>query len=78
MEGIQRARLMCDVGKWTAARLAPKRYGDRLIQEHVGANNGPIQHEDVTTFGRDAFESKFIEIAASSRQSPSASRSRAS
>lgn len=29
-EDVQRARLMCDNIKWTAARIKPKTYGDKL------------------------------------------------
>lgn len=29
--------------KWTAARMASKRWGDKQQHEHTGANGGPIQ-----------------------------------
>ena len=41
-EHIQRSRVRIDTRKWLAAKLAPKIYGDALIQE----NHNPI-HEDV-------------------------------
>jgi hypothetical protein len=47
-EHIQRSRLRVDARKWYAAKVAPKKYGDRVIQNHVGADDGAIQTEDVT------------------------------
>jgi len=41
-EMAQIARLRVDLRKWAAARLAPKRYGERITQEHVGAEGGPV------------------------------------
>ena len=35
-ENIQRSRLRVDARKWAAARLAPKKYGDRLEHDHKG------------------------------------------
>lgn len=39
MEGdmIEHRRLQVDTRKWYLSKLAPKRYGDRLHQEHSGA-----------------------------------------
>jgi hypothetical protein len=42
-EAIQRSRLRVDARKWVAAKLKPKKYGDRLVNEHVGAGGGPIE-----------------------------------
>jgi hypothetical protein len=36
------ARLMVDTLKWTAGRMAPKRWGDRVAHEVTGADGGPI------------------------------------
>ena len=36
-------RLRVDTRKWYLAKLAPKRYGDRLHTEVTGADGGPIQ-----------------------------------
>lgn len=44
-EHIQRSRLRVDTRKWLMARMAPKKYGDRVTNEHVGADGGPIQTE---------------------------------
>lgn len=45
-ENVQVARLQIDARKWRAGKLAPKSYGDKVTQEHVGADNGPIQFEE--------------------------------
>lgn len=37
------ARLRVDARKWVAAKLLPKRYGERILQEHTGADGGPIR-----------------------------------
>lgn len=36
-ENIQRSRLRVDARKWAASKLAPKKYGDRVVTEHQGA-----------------------------------------
>ena len=38
---IQRSRLRVDARKWIAAKLLPKRYGDKL--QHMGEGGGPIR-----------------------------------
>src|SRR5262245_5183728 len=38
-ENIQRSRLRVDARKWAAARLAPRKYGDRVEHDHKGALN---------------------------------------
>ena len=40
-ENIQRSRLRVDARKWIAAKLLPKRYGDKL--QHTGDGGGPIR-----------------------------------
>ncbi len=39
-EHIQRSRLRVDARKWIAAKLLPKRYGDKV--QHTGDGGGPI------------------------------------
>ncbi len=39
------ARVAIDALKWSAARKAPKGYGDKQQHEHTGAGGGPIQTE---------------------------------
>ena len=38
-ENIQRSRLRVDARKWAAARLAPRKYGDRVEHDHKGGLN---------------------------------------
>ncbi len=40
-EAVQAARLRVDARKWIAAKLLPKRYGDKL--QHTGEGGGPIR-----------------------------------
>lgn len=44
VEDVARAKLMCDNIKWETARVAPKKYGDKVQNEHTGPNGDPIQH----------------------------------
>jgi hypothetical protein len=41
-EVVNRAKLRVDARKGIAARLAPKKWGDRLAHEHAGADGQPI------------------------------------
>ncbi len=36
-------RVKIDAYKWRAAKLKPKKYGDKIINEHTGADGGPIE-----------------------------------
>lgn len=45
---IARNRLRVDARKWVASKLKPKKYGDKVTQEHTGVDGGPVQ--TVTTF----------------------------
>lgn len=40
---VERAKLQIDTRKWTMARMNRVDFGDRVTNEHVGANGGPIQ-----------------------------------
>lgn len=42
-EHIQRSRLRVDARKWAMAKMAPKKYGDRVTNEVVGKDGGPIE-----------------------------------
>lgn len=33
--------------KWTASKLKPKKYGDRLTNEHTGPDGGPVVIESI-------------------------------
>jgi hypothetical protein len=41
-EVLARSRLRVDTRKWLMARMAPKKYGDKVTQEHVGDPDKPI------------------------------------
>lgn len=44
---INHRRLRYDARKWLTSKILPKFYGEKVTQEVVGANGGPIQYEDV-------------------------------
>jgi hypothetical protein len=44
-EFVARSRLRVDSRKWLAARMAPKKYGDKVTQELQGLDGGPIKQE---------------------------------
>lgn len=58
----QRDRLRFDARRWYLSKLAPKRYGDKITQEHTGTDGGPIQTE--TRWVTKLSESALMEIAA--------------
>lgn len=39
---VQHQRLRVDSRKWLLSKLKPKEYGDKVTQEHTGADGGPI------------------------------------
>ncbi len=41
-EAIRRSQLRIDSRKWLMSKLSPKKYGDKVTQEHSGPNGGPI------------------------------------
>lgn len=40
---VSKAKLRVDTRKWALARMMPKKYGDKITQEHTGADGGPIR-----------------------------------
>lgn len=44
----QAARVIIDAEKWLAGKEQPKKYGDRITQEHTGDGGGPLVIEVVT------------------------------
>lgn len=46
-EFAARSRLKVDTRKWLMARMAPKKYGDKVTQEHVGEGGGPVMFQTV-------------------------------
>lgn len=50
-EHVQRSRLRVDARKWYLSKLAPKKYGDKVINEHQGGDpNNPIQQNIIVSF----------------------------
>ena len=45
---VEHRRLQVDARKWIAAKLLPKRYGDRIEQVHTGQDGGPIEFHSMT------------------------------
>lgn len=39
---VQRDRLRVDTRKWMAGKLRPKKYGDKIVNEHSGPDGTPI------------------------------------
>ncbi len=56
------ARVAIDALKWAAGKRKPKVYGDRIVQEHTGADGGPIQTEVVNA--RDALALRIAGVVA--------------
>ena len=46
-ENINRSRLRVDTRKWLMARLAPKKYGDRVTNELIGDKDNPLNTHHV-------------------------------
>lgn len=44
-EHYQRARLRVDTRKWLMSKMAPKKFGDKIVQELTGKDGGPIEHK---------------------------------
>lgn len=42
-EVLARSRLRVDTRKWLMARMAPKKYGDKITQEHTGDPENPVR-----------------------------------
>jgi hypothetical protein len=47
-DDVQRAKLRVSTMQWRAAKLAPKKYGERVTNENVGQDGGPMQFMVVT------------------------------
>jgi len=60
-EHIQRSRLRVDTRKWIAARLAPKKYGDKTTTEISGPDGGAVVVEDKSA--RDIAKAMFMAVA---------------
>jgi hypothetical protein len=51
-EHIQRSRIRIDARKWMAGKLAPKKYGEKVVNEHSAPGGGPIQTSLTVSFVR--------------------------
>lgn len=47
---VARNRLRVDARKWLASKLAPKKYGDKVLNEVTGANGGAIAQSITVSF----------------------------
>lgn len=47
---VQRDRLSVDARKWMAGKLRPKKYGEKVLNEHSGPDGKPIQTAVVVEF----------------------------
>lgn len=54
-EAIQRSKLKVDTRKWVMSKLAPRKYGDKIQQEIVGANGGAIQVNTTAMSAEEAY-----------------------
>jgi hypothetical protein len=46
-EVLGRSRLRVDARKWLASKMFPTKYGDRVTQELIGSDGGPVQIERI-------------------------------
>lgn len=45
---VQRSKLRVDARKWYASKLAPKKYGDRVLNEHQGGDPSKPINQNIT------------------------------
>lgn len=45
-EVVARSKLRVDTRKWAMSKMAPRKYGDKVTNELVGRDGGPIQTEN--------------------------------
>jgi hypothetical protein len=46
---VQAARLQFDARRWYLGKISPKRWGDKVVNEHTGADGGPIALQPMPT-----------------------------
>src|SRR5271154_2319960 len=44
-EAFRCSALRIDARKWLAGKMAPKKYGDKTVNEHAGRDGGPVTLE---------------------------------
>ncbi|GBQ90885.1 terminase small subunit-like protein [Gluconobacter albidus] len=40
-------KVRADIIRWAMSRRAPKKYGDKITQEHTGADGGPLEFTEI-------------------------------
>lgn len=59
-EALQRSRLRVDTRKWLMSKMQPKKYGEKVSNEHTGLDGGPIKtlntNIDITNMNPDALD----------------------
>jgi hypothetical protein len=63
-EDVNVARLRVDTRKWAAARLAPKKYGDRVSHNVKGAGSINFQPQILISCSSAGEEQEYIDISA--------------
>jgi len=46
-ETVNVVRLQVDTRKWAASKLKPKKYSDKVLNEHSGPDGGPVRLERI-------------------------------
>jgi hypothetical protein len=49
----EQAKVAISSKQWRAAKLAPKRFGDKIAHEHAGPDGGPVKSEVTVQYGAD-------------------------
>jgi hypothetical protein len=47
-EALRRSQLRIDARKWMAGKLKPKKYGEKVVNEHSGEGGGPMVVKIIT------------------------------
>jgi hypothetical protein len=47
-EHVSRSKLRVDTRKWLLSKALPKVFGDKVVNEHIGKDGGPIETKDVS------------------------------
>ena len=61
-----RARVRIDARKWAAGKLRPKKYGDKVVNEMIGRDGGPIETLEMAP--REAAQRAAFLIAKAAKQ----------
>lgn len=54
---VAKAKLRIDARKWYVTKVAPRKYGDKITNEMVGKDGGPIQQSHSVTVDEKALNS---------------------